>query len=63
MQSDRRILITIASIPRMSIVNQIFIADVMNMCHVSEDERVVLICFCNIHNRVSEHLNATETVH
>ena len=38
MQSDGRILITIASIPRMSIVNQIIITDVINMCRVSKEE-------------------------
>lgn len=47
----------------MSIVNQIIITDVINVCHVWKDERVVLIHFWNIHNWVSKHLNKTETVH
>ena len=47
----------------MNIVNQIIITDVINMCRVWKDERVVLIHFWNIHNRVSKQLNKTETVH
>lgn len=47
----------------MSIVNQIIITDVINMCCVWKDERVVLIHFWNICNWVSKQLNKTETVH
>lgn len=47
----------------MSIVNQIIITDVINVCRVWKDERVVLIHFWNIRNWVSKHLNKTETVH
>lgn len=58
----QKIIITIVSIPTICIVNQITIADVINTCHVSKDE-LVLIYFLNMHNRVSKHLNKTGTIH